>query len=236
MAGELILIVDDEPDIGRLLTLYLTKEGFRTLHALNAQRAIELVHQQVPDLIILDVLLPDEDGIQVCSLLRKEIDVPIIFLSCKGEDVDKVAGLVVGGDDYVTKPFSPREIVARVKAHIRRYRTLTSAKGGGKPQMISFRGLQIDLVGRTVRVNNAVVPLSFKEFELLALLAQNPDRVFSADELFERLWKADSLGDTRTVMVHISSLRKKIENNPAAPEYILTVRGAGYKFNGMLLD
>jgi DNA-binding response OmpR family regulator len=159
-------------------------------------------------------------------------DVPVVFLSCRDEDIDKVMGLVAGGDDYITKPFSPRELVARVKAHLRRYRMVSAAKERGRPGSLRYDGLEIDLESCEVKVRGEPVYLSHKEFELLSLLAQNPDRVFSADELFEKLWKMQSFGDIRTVMVHISNLRKKIEQNPAAPSYVLTVRGAGYKFSG----
>ncbi len=233
MSGERILVVDDEVEIGELLDLYLTKEGYEVATALDGRQAMDIVTNEKIDLIILDVLLPGLDGIEVCSEIRKITDVPIVFLSCRGDDIDKVMGLVAGGDDYITKPFSPREIVARVKAHLRRYR-MTAAAREEPPRVLRYRGLEIDLPACVVRVRGQEVYLSHKEFEVLSLLAQNPDKVFSADELFERLWQMQSLGDIRTVMVHISNVRKKIEKNPAAPEYILTVRGAGYKFNGSM--
>lgn len=233
MSGERILVVDDEVEIGELLDLYLTKEGYEVATALDGRQAMDIVTNEKIDLIILDVLLPGLDGIEVCTEIRKITDVPIVFLSCRGDDIDKVMGLVAGGDDYITKPFSPREIVARVKAHLRRYR-MTAAAREEPPRVLRYRGLEIDLPACVVRVRGQEVYLSHKEFEVLSLLAQNPDKVFSADELFERLWQMQSLGDIRTVMVHISNVRKKIEKNPAAPEYILTVRGAGYKFNGSM--
>jgi DNA-binding response OmpR family regulator len=233
LSGERILVVDDEVEIGELLDLYLTKEGYEVATALDGRQAMDIVTNEKIDLIILDVLLPGLDGIEVCTEIRKITDVPIIFLSCRGDDIDKVMGLVAGGDDYITKPFSPREIVARVKAHLRRYR-MTAAAREEPPRVLRYRGLEIDLPACVVRVRGQEVYLSHKEFEVLSLLAQNPDKVFSADELFERLWQMQSLGDIRTVMVHISNVRKKIEKNPAAPEYILTVRGAGYKFNGSM--
>lgn len=232
MSGERILIVDDEPEISQLLSLYLAKEGFEVSCVTEGSFAIEAVRREKVDFIIMDVLLPGLDGIEVCTELRKMTDVPIVFLSCRDEDIDKVMGLVAGGDDYITKPFSPRELVARVKAHLRRYRMVSAAKEKGRPSSLRYEGLEIDLESCEVKVKGEPVYLSHKEFELLSLLAQNPDRVFSADELFEKLWKMQSFGDIRTVMVHISNLRKKIEHNPAAPEFILTVRGAGYKFSG----
>jgi DNA-binding response OmpR family regulator len=233
LSGKRILVVDDEAEIGDLLNLYLTKEGYQVTTALDGRQAMHMVANEKVDLIILDVLLPGLDGIEVCTEIRKWTDVPIIFLSCRGDDIDKVMGLVAGGDDYITKPFSPREIVARVKAHLRRYRMTTAAREE-PPSILRYRGLEIDIPACAVRVRGKEVYLSHKEFEVLSLLAQNPDKVFSADELFERLWHMQSLGDIRTVMVHISNIRKKIEKNPAAPEYILTVRGAGYKFNGAM--
>lgn len=236
MSGERVLIVDDEPEISELLSLYLTKEGYEVATALDGRQALESIGKDKADLVILDVLLPGLDGIEVCTELRKVTDVPIIFLSCRGDDIDKVMGLVAGGDDYITKPFSPREIVARVKAHLRRYRMTTAAQQDGGPDVLRYRGLEIDLKGCVVRVQGEEVYLSHKEYEVLSLLARNPDRVFSADELFEKLWQMQSLGDIRTVMVHISNIRKKIEKNPAAPEYIITVRGAGYKFSSGTTD
>ncbi|MGI6633163.1 MAG: response regulator [Bacillota bacterium] len=236
MSGERVLIVDDEAEISELLGLYLTKEGYEVITALDGRQALELTGKQKVDLIILDVLLPGLDGIEVCTELRKVTDVPILFLSCRSDDIDKVMGLVAGGDDYITKPFSPREIVARVKAHLRRYRMAAEANTHGGPEVLKYRDLEIDLQGCTVKVRGEKVYLSRKEYEVLVLLAQNPDRVFSADELFERLWQAQSLGDIRTVMVHISNIRKKIEKNPAAPEFIVTVRGAGYKFDSGAAD
>ncbi len=232
MAGERVLVVDDEAEISQLLSLYLAKEGYDVIVAGDGAQAIEAVRRNRVDCVILDVLLPDLDGIEVCTELRKMTDVPVVFLSCRDEDMDKVMGLVAGGDDYMTKPFSPRELVARVRAHLRRYRMVSAAKEKGRPSILRYEGLEIDLESCSVRVRGEPVYLSHKEFELLSLLAQNPDRVFSADEIFEKLWKMQSFGDIRTVMVHISNLRKKIEQNPAAPEYVLTVRGAGYKFTG----
>jgi len=232
LAGEQVLIVDDEPEISQLLGLYLTREGYGVSCANNGPEALDCIRREKIDFVILDVLLPGLDGIEVCTEIRKLTDVPIVFLSCRDEDIDKVMGLVAGGDDYITKPFSPRELVARVKAHLRRYRMVSAAKEKGRPPSLRYEGLEIDLESCEVKVRGESVYLSHKEFELLSLLAQNPDRVFSADELFEKLWKMQSFGDIRTVMVHISNLRKKIERNPAAPNYILTVRGAGYKFNG----
>lgn len=230
MAGEKILVVDDEAEITELISLYLTKNGFHVVTAETGEQAIELTRTIKPDLIILDILLPGLDGIEVCQELRKDNNVPILFLSCKSEDTDKVLGLTVGGDDYITKPFSPSELLARIKAHLRRNRLLNTAHKQEK-SLLTFPGLVIDLDSHVVLVNGAPVILSAKEFQLLALLAQNPNKIFSIEQLFKALWSYQSFGDTRTVMVHISNLRKKIEKDPSNPDYIHTVRGVGYKFS-----
>lgn len=230
MAGEKILIVDDEQEIREIIYLYLSREGFEVISTEDGQKACEFCQLVKPDLIILDILLPAIDGIEVCKKLRKITEVPIVFLSCKNEDIDKILGLTVGGDDYITKPFSPRELVARVKAHLRRSSLLPPNED--EKSVLKYPGLEIDLHSHTVLVNNHPVALSAKEFELLAFLAQNPNRVFYTDQIFRLVWKTHNLdGDIRTVMVHISNLRKKIEKDPADPEFILTVRGIGYKFN-----
>lgn len=228
MAGKHILVVDDESEISDIIRLYLTKEGFLVTTATAGAQAIELVSQQAFDLAILDIILPEIDGLSLARQLRQTTDLPVIFLSCKSEEEDKIAGLDIA-DDYVTKPFSPGELVARVKAHLR-----SKTRGNGGKHSISCEGLEIDLPGCSVYVQGAVVSLSTTEFQLLTLLACNPDRVYSAAQLFEIIWKAAGLDDARTVAVHISNLRKKIEPDPANPKYILTCRGFGYKFNKCL--
>jgi DNA-binding response OmpR family regulator len=232
MRREKILIVDDELEIGELICLYLAKEGYQTLTAYDGYGAIDIVDKQKPDLIILDIQLPDLDGFEVCLELRKRTKAPILFLSCKSDDLDKILGLGVGGDDYITKPFSPGEMVARVKAHLRRSRMLFETVPAEHD--LQYGELTIEPKSFTVSLRGEPVPLSAKEYQLLLLLAKNPDRVFSLDQLFTQVWESPSIGDPRTVMVHISNIRKKIENDPARPNYILTVRGGGYKFNGSL--
>lgn len=230
MSGEKILIVDDEPDIVELIRLYLVREGYEVISANNGQDVFEIVLHQRPDLIILDILLPGLDGIEVCRQLRKTHNTPILFLSGKSEDIDIILGLSMGGDDYITKPFSPSQLVARVKAHLRRNSILDKQKD--HPQLVKFPGLEIDLVSRIVKVTGQPISLSAKEFDLLALMAKTPNRVYKIEQLFEIVWSLDSIGDPRTLIVHISNLRKKIEPNPSEPRYIITVRGVGYKFNG----
>ncbi|MEK8130682.1 response regulator transcription factor [Paenibacillus filicis] len=230
MSGEKILIVDDETEIVELITLYLRKEGFNVLCSSSGAEAIEMVREHRPDLVILDILLPELDGIEVCRQIRKHYTTPILFLSCKSEDMDIILGFSIGGDDYMTKPFSPGQLVARVKAHLRRSQLLEQHKE--EAQILSFPGLEVDLLSRTVKLNGQPVPLSSKEFDLLLHLARTPGKVLSLEQLYKLTWGVDSNGDTRTLLVHISNLRKKVEPNPTDPRYILTVRGVGYKFNG----
>ncbi|WP_248929196.1 response regulator transcription factor [Paenibacillus hamazuiensis] len=229
MSGEKIMIVDDEPEIVELIQLYLLKEGYEVISVGDGRKVYDAVMQHRPDLIILDILLPGMDGIEVCCQLRKTVHTPILFISCKKEDMDIILGLSTGGDDYITKPFSPSQLVARVKAHLRRIRL--QGRMMEDAQTLSFPGLELDLLSHNVRMNGQLIPLSSKEFDLLAQLARNPSKVYRIEDLYKAIWGVDSNGDTRTLLVHISNLRKKIEPCPADPKYILTVRGIGYKFN-----
>lgn len=234
MPGEKILIVDDEKPINDLIKSYLLKEGFVPLTALNGQTALEIVQNEKPDLIILDIMLPDIEGIDLCLEIRRKSTVPILFLSCKSEEVDKIVALSVGGDDYMTKPFLPGELIARIKAHLRRVQS--PAYQPEEDEFYEFPGLTVNLTTREVAVDGVPVNLTAKEFDILKLLITNPKRIFSADQLFEMAWKTNTLeGDSRTVMVYVSTLRKKIEGNPDNPKYILSVRGVGYKFNHQLM-
>ncbi|MCD6309419.1 MAG: response regulator transcription factor [Candidatus Eremiobacteraeota bacterium] len=225
MAKEKILVVDDEKNIVELIKYNLNKEGYEVICAYDGFEAVNLTRQEAPDLIILDIMLPGQSGMDVCRIIRKETRVPIIMATAKGEEIDKVLGLEMGADDYVTKPFSPRELVARVKAVLRR----TSAKGEEKDE-VTFDDLSINLVKHEVRKGEKEIDLKPKEFDLLRLLATNPGKVFTRDFLLEQLWGYDYLGDTRTVDVHMRRLRQKIEDNPASPRYLKTVHGIGYKF------
>lgn len=229
MAGEKILIVDDEAEIVELIRLYLLKEGYEVLATDNGPSAFQYMEQYSPDLLILDIQLPGMDGIEICRQLRQSYNVPILFISCRSEDMDIILGLSIGGDDYITKPFSPSQLVARVKAHLRRKQLLDQQKEDS--QQLSFPGLEIDLLSRNVWVKGDLAPLSSKEFDLLALLARKPNKVVPIEQLYKMAWGVDSNGDTRTLLVHISNLRKKIEANPAEPSFVQTVRGVGYKFN-----
>ncbi len=226
-----ILVVDDEQEITELIALYLQKAGYDVYAADNGAHALRMAETLHPDLILLDVSLGRMDGIEVCRALRQGscADVPILFLSCKSEDQDIIRALSEGGDDYITKPFSPSQLVARIQAHIRRRRT--RERGADEPaSSLSFPGLDIDFRGMEVRLNGEPVSLSAKEFELLSVMARSPKRVFPLEELYRRVWQTDSMGDTRTLMVHVSNLRKKLESDPSRPRWIQTVRGFGYRF------
>lgn len=225
MAKEKILVVDDERNIVELLKYNLEKEGYEVLSAYDGFEAVNLAKQDRPDLIILDIMLPGQGGLEVCRILRKETKIPIIMATAKGEEIDKILGLELGADDYVTKPFSPRELVARVKAVLRR----TSSKAEEKDEL-AFEDLTINLVKHEIRLKGEEVDLKPKEFDLLKLLATNPGKVFTRDFLLEQLWGYDYLGDTRTVDVHMRRLRQKIEEDAANPRFLKTVHGIGYKF------
>lgn len=226
-----VLVVDDEVEITQLITLYLQREGFDVYVAHDGEDALRIAGTLLPDLVILDVNLGRMDGIEVCRRLRTGScsDAPILFLSCKGEDNDIIRGLSEGGDDYVTKPFSPSQLVARVQAHLRRRRT--RERSAEEPATtIQYNGMEIDFRSLEVRLYGDRLNLSVKEFELLSVLAREPNRVFPLEDLYRRVWQTDSMGDTRTLMVHISNLRKKIEPDPSRPRWIRTVRGFGYRF------
>ena len=224
-----ILIVDDDENIAELISLYLTKECFDTKMVYNGEDALAAFDTYQPNLILLDLMLPGIDGYQVCREIRAKSSIPIIMLSAKGEVFDKVLGLEMGADDYITKPFSPSEMVARVKAHLARYERLI---GSGMPEneIIEIRGLKIDKTARRVYINGEEKNFTTKEFDLLTFLAQNPNHVFTKEELFREIWDMESLGDIATVTVHIKKIREKIEFNTAKPQYIETIWGVGYRF------
>ena len=222
-----ILIVDDEPDILDLLEKALMIEGFHNImKAENGHQAVETCKEIIPDVIILDVMLPDIDGYEVCKRIRQFSHCPILFLSSKNDEVDKILGLAVGGDDYVTKPFSPKEVAFRVKAQLRRaeYRQIPE-----QPHAITIGELVIDPDGCRASKNGKDLELTAREFEILYYLAQNMGRVISRERLYETVWGEDSFGCDNTIMVHIRHLREKLEDAPAKPQYILTMKGLGYK-------
>ncbi|WP_123040284.1 response regulator transcription factor [Cohnella candidum] len=224
-----ILLVEDEPSIAELQRDYLEINGFRVDIAPDGNQGLELGLTGQYDLIVLDIMLPGMNGFDVCKTIREHSNVPILMVSARREDIDLVRGLGLGADDYMTKPFKPAELVARVKAHMARYERLT---GGGESSRNEVRvgGLYIDYDKHRVYVNEKEVMLTAKEFELLYFLATHPEHVFSKDQIFDRIWGIDAIGDTQTVTVHIRKLREKIEANPAEPKYVETVWGTGYRF------
>jgi DNA-binding response OmpR family regulator len=235
LARERILIIEDDPDIREIIKLRLVKEGFEVAIAEDDEKGLAMVPVYKPDLIILDILLPNLDGYDVCREIRKNYQTPIIFLSCKDEDDDKIIGLTVGGNDYMTKPFSMGEFLARVRVQLRRKpqdnQTIAEPKTSLKNETkIIFPDLEIDLNSHTVLVKGEEIELTNKEFQILTMLAQNPNSVFSTGHIFNKIWGYDSYGDDRTIMVHISNLRKKIEKDPFQSDFIQTIKGVGYKF------
>ena len=223
-----LLIVDDETDIATSIQYVLNQEGFSTLLAHDGLKAIELAEKEKPDLIILDLMMPGLDGLEVCRRLRShDRRTPILMLTARTSEIDTVVGLELGANDYIAKPVRLRELVARVKAHLRE--SPTSGINTPSGRSIKLSNLSIDMDSRTVLINNQPIDLTFKEFELLAALARQPNRVFTRDQLFAQVWGSDFLGESRTVDVHIRYLREKLEENPSQPKRILTVRGVGYR-------
>lgn len=223
-----VLVVDDEQPIVDAVAYNLRKEGYRALTADDAEHCLDIVRDETPDLIILDVMLPSASGFDVCRTLRKKTDVPIIMLTARAGETDRVVGLELGADDYVTKPFSMRELMARVKTILRR----SAPADLNGPEAISAGALYIDPVRHEVTISGRTVDLTPREFELLRFLAAHPDQVFSRQTLLDRVWGADAYVVDRTVDVHVRWLREKIEDDPSHPRRLLTVRGVGYKFHG----
>lgn len=225
----MILVVDDEELIQELLRFNLEKEGYQVLTAFDGAQALNVIEESRPDLVLLDIMLPGMNGLEVCNQLRlnpKFRDLPVIMLTAKGEEIDKVVGLEIGADDYLTKPFSPRELLARIRARLRRLKPV-------EEENVLLRGdLRIDLDRFRVSIRGEEVELTPKEFELLRVLSAHPGKVYSRDELLERVWSYEYAGDTRTVDVHVRHLRQKVEKDPSNPEYIETLRGIGYRLKG----
>lgn len=224
-----VLIIEDDPSIARLETDYLEIEGFDVTHCTDGRQGLDIALQTPWDLIILDLMLPGMDGFEICRRLREKLDIPMLVVSARSEDIDKIRALGLGADDYVTKPFSPAELVARVKSHLKRYQRL-AGKAVEVDEIITG-ALSIHLRSHRVHVAGVEIPLTSKEFELLVFLASHPDIVFSREQLFEKIWGLDNYGDIGTIAVHIQKIRKKIEADPASPRFIETVWGAGYRFS-----
>lgn len=219
-----VLVVDDEPIVREVVCRYLERDGYTVFEAADGEAALELIAEQSPSLVVLDVMLPGVDGLEVCRRVRADSSVPIILLTARGEETDRIVGLELGADDYVTKPFSPRELAVRVRTVLRR--STPQATAG----RVSVGDLIIDPETRDVHKGTELLRLTAKEFDLLHFLAQNPRRVFSREQLMERVWGYQAAFDTGTVTVHIRRLREKIENDPSAPRHLETVWGVGYRF------
>ena len=227
--NETILIVEDEEAIAELEKDYLELSGFEVIICNRGDLGLNMALKEDFDLIILDLMLPEIDGFEICRQVREAKNTPIIMVSAKKDDIDKIRGLGLGADDYMTKPFSPSELVARVKAHMDRYNRLIGSTTQ-KNDIIEIRGIKIDKTARRVWVNGEEKTFTTKEFDLLTFLAQNPNRVFTKEELFREIWDMESVGDIATVTVHIKKIREKIEYNNAKPQYIETIWGVGYRF------
>lgn len=226
-----ILVVDDEPNIREVVGLYLRREGHTVLEASDGEAAILLARQHQPDLVVLDLMLPKVTGLEVCRRLQSERRTPVIMLTAKSEENDRIIGLGVGADDYVVKPFSPRELVARVEAVLRRVAPQPAAPPPDE-RPIDLPGLSVNPRTREVLVDGTPVVLTAREFDLLYFLARNRERVFTRDQLMELVWGYTFAGDTSTVTVHMRRLREKIESDPTTPRFLQTVWGVGYKFTG----
>ncbi|WP_411678981.1 response regulator transcription factor [Clostridium thailandense] len=225
-----ILIVEDDLSIAQLQKDYLEVSGFEVTICTDGVKGLNTLKENEFDLLILDVMLPQIDGFSILRSMQETKDIPVLMVSAKKDEIDKIKGLSLGADDYITKPFSPGELVARVKSHIQNYERLKS-KFTSKPKnnVIVIRGLEIIKDCRQVFINGNEITLAQKEFDLLLYMAENPNRVFSRDELFEKVWGLDAIGDIATVTVHIGRVREKIESSPSNPQYIETIWGAGYR-------
>ena len=224
-----ILIIEDEESIAELEKDYLELSGFEVDMEHSGDTGLDKALKNEFDLIILDLMLPGMDGFEICRRIREKKNIPVLMVSAKKEDIDKIRGLGMGADDYITKPFSPSELVARVKAHLARYERLIGSAVKTN-DIIEIRGLKIDKTARRVYVNGEEKAFTTKEFDLLTFLAENPNHVFKKEELFNKIWDMESLGDIATVTVHIKKIREKIEFNTSKPQYIETIWGVGYRF------
>jgi len=230
-----ILVVEDEPALLETLAYNLNRQGYQVETAVDGESAVQIARQSHPDLIILDLMLPKLDGFEVCRILRQEMNPPIIMLTARDEEIDRVLGLEMGADDYMTKPFSVRELLARVKAQLRRVRLMREEMESGDilpREVIQLDNLTLDLTRREILLNDKILALKPKEFDLLLYLARHRGQVLTRDLILERVWGWDFTGGSRTVDVHVRWLREKIEMEPSIPTRIVTVRGAGYRFEG----
>lgn len=234
MTGEKILVVEDEQNILEAIKYSMNAEGFEVYGAEDGERGLEIAREISPDLVILDVMLPKLDGFEVCRILRRDdMDIPVFMLTAKAEEIDRVVGLEIGADDYITKPFSMRELLARVRNALRRSSRSSLGRDNSSlgNTVIQVGNLKIDLTGHIARVSEKLIDLKPREFDLLAMLASSRGRAFTREQILERLWGHDYIGDSRTVDVHIRWIREKIEEDPSKPKKIVTIRGVGYRFD-----
>lgn len=230
MGNNTVLVVEDDSTMLSVLKYNLTKEGYDVFTAADGVEAVETAHKHKPDMVILDIMLPKMSGFEVCRILRKEMTVPILLLSAKNDEIDKVVGLDIGADDYMTKPFSMRELLARVRAMLRRV-GMQNTESPGENRLVADN-IEVDIAQHKASVSGSLLDLTPKEFDLLTFLVKNKGLVFSRENLLEKVWGYDYPGDTRTVDVHVRWLREKIESSPNKPTRLVTVRGVGYKFEG----
>lgn len=228
--NEKILVVEDEKEIADLIRDYLTASNYKVVIANDGEAGLELFESEKPQLAVLDIMLPKKDGFEVCRTIRSKSNIPILMLSAKKEDTDKIIGLGLGADDYITKPFSPRELIARVQSQLRRFTELSTNQD--KKEVLVFNGLEIDATAYTVSLEDEIIPFSVKEFEILHYLASNANQALSREKIFDEIWGYNEYGDINTVTVHIRKIREKIEKDPSRPSFIETVWGIGYKFKG----
>jgi two-component system OmpR family response regulator len=231
VTNDKILIVEDDRNLLDTVKYNLRKEGYEVVTAVDGAEALDIARREKPDLIILDIMLPKMSGFEVCRILRKNMTVPILVLTAKAEETDKIVGLEIGADDYMTKPFSLRELLARVRAMLRRAK-MAEVQPGAKEPVLKVGDIEVDIARHQASKGGTVLQLTPKEFDLLTFLARNKSLVFSRDQLLEKVWGYDFAGDTRTVDVHIRWLRQKIEADPNNPNHLITVRGTGYKLEG----
>ena len=227
-----VLVWDDEKDIVSALRIYLTSEGYQVYEAYNGKEAIEIIKQKEVHLVLMDIMMPEMDGISAMVKIRDISNVPVILLTAKGEDTDKILGLTVGADDYITKPFNPVELQARVKSQIRRYMLLGSGNGAAVSGKLTVGSIELDDKSKEVTVDGELINLTRTEYDILKLLMEHVGEVFSPNQIYERVWKDDPFGTENTVAVHIRHLREKVEIDPANPRYVKVIWGRGYKMEG----
>lgn len=232
MTSEKILVIEDELEIAHLVRDYLKASGYEVILSHDGNDGLDKFHQTNPDMAIVDIMLPGMDGFEICRQIRSKSAIPILILSARKEDSDKILGLGLGADDYVTKPFSPRELIARVQSHMRRFRELSSPDTASIAGILRINDLEIDPTAYTVKVRGDYVQFSVKEFEILYFMAKNMNQALSREKIFDNIWGFNEYGDINTVTVHVRKIREKIEVDPSNPKYIETVWGVGYKFRG----